>query len=235
MPVCSTCVIKGTLYRHVYPSREQHATGDECPAPGLLVPRAVGHRSQAGEDESPDAPGLTPADLPRLARTAGRPARYLPAPGHAPLLRTLRRRPPGMLLPRLAVRYGGALPAHPGLGGRIAAAGRQNRGHDVSLPRTRRLRLGLPGRSLREDVRAAGSPAVASALGAVPPAAHFHRATLRDRRRDRGTDGSRARSLRASERLVAQPGQHSREGQRVRADSERVPDESPRALPEQRA
>src|SRR3989442_2005751 len=115
MPVCSTCVIKGTLYRHVYPSREQHATGDECPAPGLLVPRAVGHRSRAGEDESPDAPGLTPADLPRLARTAARPARYLPAPVHAPLLRTLRQRPPRILRSRLAVRYGGALPAHPGL------------------------------------------------------------------------------------------------------------------------
>src|SRR2546426_61818 len=88
MPVCSTCVIKGTLYRHVFPSREQHAAGDERAAPGLLVPRVLGHRSPAGEDESPDAPGLTPADLPRFARTAGRPARYLPAPGHAPLLRT---------------------------------------------------------------------------------------------------------------------------------------------------
>src|SRR2546428_6745008 len=145
MPVCSTCVIKGTLYRHVYPSREQHATGDERPAPGLLVPRALGHPSPAREDESPGAPRLAPAALPRFARTAGRPARYLSSPGHAPLLRTLRRRPPGMLLPRLAVRYGGALPAHPGLGGRIAAAGRQNRGHHVSLPRRRRLCLGLPG------------------------------------------------------------------------------------------
>src|SRR5207253_1416161 len=90
-------------------------------------------------------------------------------PGHAPLLRTLRRRPPGMLLPRLAVRYGGALPAHPGLGGRIAAAGRQNRGQDVSLPRRRRLRLGLPGRSLREDVRAAGSPAIATTIDFMLP------------------------------------------------------------------
>src|SRR5437016_14586305 len=145
MPVCSTCVIKGTLYRHVYPSREQHAAGDERPAPGLLVPRALGHRSPAGEDESPDAPGLAPADLPRLAGTAGRPARYLPAPGHAPLLRTLRRRPPGMLLPRLAVWDSWPLPAHPGLGGWITASGGQNRGHDVSLRRTRRLCLGLPG------------------------------------------------------------------------------------------
>src|SRR2546428_8010228 len=122
MPVFSPCVIKGTLYRHVYPSREQHAAGDERPAPGLLVPRALGHRSPAGEDESPDAPGLAPGDLPRFARTAGRPARYLPAPGHAPLLRTLRRRPPGILLSRLAVRYGESRPAHSALGGRIPSA-----------------------------------------------------------------------------------------------------------------
>src|SRR2546421_6002550 len=113
MPVSSTCVIKDTLYRHVYPSREQHTAGDERAAPGLLVPRALGHRSPAGEDESPGAPGLTPGDLPRFARTAGRPARYLSAPGHAPLLRTLRRRPPGMLLPRLAVWDRWPLPAHP--------------------------------------------------------------------------------------------------------------------------
>src|SRR2546428_13795095 len=116
MPVCSTCVIKGTLYRHVYPSSDQQRAGDERPAPGLLVPRALGHRSPAGEDESPDAPGLAPADLPRLAGTAGRPARYLPAPGHAPLLRTLRRRPPGMLLPRLTARDARALAAQPGDG-----------------------------------------------------------------------------------------------------------------------
>src|SRR5438093_10878110 len=145
MPVSSPCVIKETLYRHVYPSREQHTAGDERAAPGLLVPRAIGHRSPAGEDESPGAPGLTPGDLPRFARTAGRPTRYLPPPGHAPLLRTLRRRPPGMLLSRLAVRYGGALPAHPGLGGRITASCGQNRRHDLSLRRTRRVRLGLPG------------------------------------------------------------------------------------------
>ena len=41
---------------------------------------------------------------PRPARPSLRPARRLPPPRHAPLLRTLRRRANRMLLPRLAVR-----------------------------------------------------------------------------------------------------------------------------------
>src|SRR2546422_2101023 len=134
--------------RNPYPygdtSREQRTAGFERPAPGLLVPRDLGNRSSAGKDESPGALGLAAADLPRFAGTACRSARYLPAPRHAPVVRTLRRHHSGMLLSRLAVRYGGSLPAYPGLGGRLIAAGRQNRGHDVSLRRTRRLRLGLP-------------------------------------------------------------------------------------------
>src|SRR2546426_10882300 len=235
MPVSSTCFTKETHNPYVDTSREQHAAGFERPAPGLLVPRDLGNRSSAGKERSPGASGLAAADLPRFAGTACRSAQYLPAPRHAPVVRTLRRHHSGMLLSRLAVRYGGSLPAYPGLGGRLIAAGRQNRSRDVSLPRTRRLRLGLPAGSLRQGFRAAGGPAVAPALGAVPPAAPFHRATLRDRRRDRGPDGSRARPFRSSERVVAQPRQHSREGQRVRTDSERVPDESPPALPEQRA
>src|SRR5437867_5320582 len=131
-------------YSHGDISREQRTAGFECPAPGLLVPRDPGNRSSAGKDERPGAPGLAAADLPRFAGTACRSTRYLPAPRHAPVVRTLRRHHSGMLLSRLAVRYGGSLPAHPGLGGRLIAAGRQNRGRDVSLRRTRRLRLGLP-------------------------------------------------------------------------------------------
>src|SRR2546425_12011162 len=144
MPVSSTCFTKATTNPYVDPSREQHAAASERPAPGLLVTRDLANRSSAGKDESPGALGLAAADLPRFAGTACPSARYLPPPRHAPVVRTLRRHHSGMLLSRLAVRYGGSLPAYPGLGGRLIAAGRQNRGHDVSLRRTRRLRLGLP-------------------------------------------------------------------------------------------
>src|SRR5439155_17406762 len=142
MPVSSTS-FTGNPYPHVDISRDQLKASSERAAPGLLVPRDSGHRGPAGEDARPGAPGLTASDLPRFARTACRPARYLPAPRYAPLVRTLRRYAPRMLLSRLAVRYGGALPAYPGLGRRVSDPGRQNQGDDVSLRRTRRLRLGL--------------------------------------------------------------------------------------------
>src|SRR3989454_7726536 len=92
MPVSSTCFTKETHNPYVDTSREQHAAGFERPAPGLLVPRDLGNRSSAGKDESPGALGLAAADLPRFAGTACRSARYLPAPRHAPVVRTLRRR-----------------------------------------------------------------------------------------------------------------------------------------------
>src|SRR3989442_12273310 len=117
MPVSSTCFTKETHNPYVDTSREQHAAGFERPAPGLLVPRDLGNRSSAGKDESPGALGLAAADLPRFAGTACRSPRYLPAPRHAPVVRTLRRHHSGSLRPRLAAQYAGPLPQLPRVAG----------------------------------------------------------------------------------------------------------------------
>src|SRR5437899_1927042 len=104
------------------------------------------------------------------------------------------------------------------------------------MRRARRLRLGLYEYS--GDAIAGEDSGGAGAYGVqrqIQDHASFVRAAFAHRSWNYRIDGSGARAVRASIVVLAETRKHSRESQTVRADSQRIPDESTFAEYEQRA
>src|SRR5574340_1750964 len=194
---------------HEHRPHHRTQTDEECPPPGFLVSGhdefVAGRRPHASTGDA----RATDSGLSRPPGTGGGDARYLPASRDAAVVRTFRWGARRVFLPRLAIRYGRPLPPHTGLDRRLAAPTGQDRHYLLSLPGSRRLRLGVSPGPATTVSTGAGSSAPSVAVRTLPHGPDLDDVGLHHRRRHRGPHGSGPRPLRASKFMVADESQHA--------------------------
>src|SRR5581483_8466285 len=139
-----------------------------------------------------------------------------------------------MLLSRLAIRSGRPMSAYSSTVAGFPNQDRSDQGKELSQRRSRRLYLGFYACSGSSHQCDSGNSATTASFGKLQNLLDLAKADVRCRSRDRGSDGSCPRALRASKLLVAQPQVDSREIETVRADSQRISDERAQTIKEQR-